>query len=333
MTTPSGTFASDVVNLTLRNTRKVLADNLSTHSVVLSSIKSAGGYETKEGGHEIQEPLMYGSNTTVKSYSGYEPFDLEPQVGTDSATYSWKQVGGSVSISGIEAFQNSGKAQLLSLLKARMEQLKITFYENIDDQLVSDGTGNGGKDLGGLALLVEEGGATSTVGNIDSSTYSWWANQSTDFDATYSSATFGTTNAGQSDTNGINAFRAMHYLCTRKSQMPNLILTTADVRADFEAGSETHRRTQSLEAAEMGFEDNVRFKGIPVVWDANVPAGTAWFLNTQFLRFIVGKGHEFKMSGFEAPIDQDAKVAKIHLYAALTTNRRSAQGVIYDIGV
>ena len=39
------------------------------------------------------------------------------------------------------------------------------------------------------------------------------------------------------------------------------------------------------------------------------------------------------MSGFEAPIDQDAKVAKIHLYAALTTNRRSAQGVIYDIGV
>ena len=333
MAVPNSSFANSLINLTLRNTRKVLADNFTSHSVVLDSIKKAGGYETKSGGYEIQEPLRYGGNTTIKSYSGYEPFDLAPQEGITSATYSWKQIGGSVSISGIEAFKNSGKEQLLSLLTAKMDQLQDSFYEEVDDQLVADGTGNGGKDIGGLDLLVEEGGASSTVGGIDSSTYSWWANQSTDFAATYTTNSFGATDTGQSDTNGINAFRSMLYDCTRKKERPNLILTTADIRAEFEAVTETHYRTQSLDAAEMGFDDSVKFSGIPVIWDANVRAGTAWWLNTKFLRFIVGKGHEFKMSGFEAPIDQDAKVAKIHLYCALTTNRRSAQGVIYNCGV
>lgn len=331
MTTPNSSFANDVINLSLRNTRKVLADNFTSHSVVLDSIEKAGGVERKSGGYEIQEPLRYAGNTTIKSYTGYEPFDLLPEEHTTSATYSWKQIGGTVSISGIEAFKNSGREQLLSLVKGRMDSLTDSFYEEVDDQLVGDGTGNGGKDIGGLALLVEEGGATSVVGGIDSSTYSWWANQSLDFNTTYSAASFGTTNSGQSDTNGLNAFRQMLYDCTRKRERPNLILTTADVRAEFEAVTETHYRTQSLKAAELGFDDSVKFSGIPVIWDANVPAGTAWFLNTKFLRFIIGKGHDFKMSGFEAPIDQDAKVAKIHLYCALTTNRRAAQGVIFDI--
>lgn len=331
MAVPNSSYPTDLVNSTLRYTRGVVADNFTEHSVVLSSIKSAGGYETLPGGREIQEPVRYQGNGTIKSYSKYEPFDLQPTEHTTSANYSWKQIGGTVSISGIEAFQNgSSKHQLFSLLDQKMQALSDDFYETVDDQLVADGTGNGGKDIGGLALLVEEGGNVSTVGGIDSSTYSFWANQSLDFDNTYT-GTFGQTDTGQADTNGMNAFRSMLYSCTRKSERPNLILTTADVRQLFEAVTETHYRTQSLDAARLGFNDSVNFSGIPIVWDANVPAGTAWFLNTKRLRFVVGKGHDFKMSGFEAPIDQDAKVAKIHLYCALTTNWRAGQGVIFDI--
>ena len=133
-----------LISLTLRNTRDTIADNLSTHSVTLSSIKRAGGLEEKEGGYEIAEPLMYAANDTVKAYSGAEPFDMTPQDPVTTATYSWKQVGGTTQINGLEAFQNSGRAQLKSLLKARMKQLQISFYENIDAQLVSDGTGTNG---------------------------------------------------------------------------------------------------------------------------------------------------------------------------------------------
>lgn len=333
MAVPNSSFANAVVNTTLRNTRKLLADNLSTHSVVLDSIKKAGFLEEKSGGYEIQEPLMYDGNTTVKSYSGYEPFDLTPQEGITSATYSWKQVGGSVSISGIEAFQNSSKERLVDLLAGKMEQLKISFYERIDEQLLSDGTGNSGKDIGGLQLLVEEGGATSTVGGIDSSTYSWWANQSLNFSGTYTSNNFTVADTGIADCNGLDAMRTMWYDTRRKSQVPKLILTTADIRADVEAKYTTYQRHLGLGAVEMGYDDSVRYKNIPVIDDSNVPAGHMWFLNPQFLKFIIGKGHNFKMSGFEAPIDQDAKVAKIHLYCALTTNRRSAHGVIYNLGV
>ena len=63
------------------------------------------------GGERIQVPLMYGTNSTVKSYRGYEQLDTTPQDGMTSAFYEWKEVAGTISISRLEQRQNSGEGR------------------------------------------------------------------------------------------------------------------------------------------------------------------------------------------------------------------------------
>ena len=41
-------------------------------------LKERGGIREDEGGTSIVEPLMSGTNTTVKSYRGYEIIDVTP---------------------------------------------------------------------------------------------------------------------------------------------------------------------------------------------------------------------------------------------------------------
>ena len=50
------------------------------------------------GGESIVETVMYGKNTTAKSYSRYETLDTTPQDESTIARYNWKQYADSVTI-------------------------------------------------------------------------------------------------------------------------------------------------------------------------------------------------------------------------------------------
>ena len=323
---------------TFRRVRGPMTDNLSTQNVVLASIREAGGLRVEDGGVEIQENLLYGSNSTVRAYSGYEPFDLTPQEGIDAAIFQWKQLVGTVSISGIQEFKNSGKSRIKSLLETKIKQLDVSFREAVGDQLLDDGTGNGGKNLTGLDLVVEDGTAWSTVGGIDSNTYTFWRNQFIDFDSAFSTS-FTTKASGQVDVEGIRAFRRMYNLLVRGTDKPNLILTSREVAEAYESvGSGDRSRIMlgtSPKLLELGFT-NLFYKDVPIVWTANIGVGSTndqdvWFLNTEYLKFVIGSGHNFAMSDFVKPIDQDARVAHMHIYANLTCSNRSLQGRLIDV--
>jgi hypothetical protein len=319
-----------ILTTTFERVRAVLADNLTTHSVVLAAIRMAGGVRIEPGGAFIRENLLYGSNPTVKSYQGLEVFDTAEAEGISAARFDWKQLGGTVVIPNIELFQNSGKAQIKSILQSRLEQLDITFRETVDDQLLADGTGNGGKDLGGLDLLVEDGTAWGTGGNIDSSTWTFWRNQFLDFDGTYTS--FST--AAQGSVEGMIALRVVRDLCRRKKDLPNLILSGATLKQAYEHYMEgTHVRIRhDSRLADLGFP-NIEFDGIPWVYDASVADDDLWMLNTNHLHFVIGEGHNFKVDPFQTPVDQDGRVAKMTLYANMTTSNRARQGRIIDFAV
>ena len=83
---------------TLKNYRNQMADNLTGHEALLWELKSKGFMRTEDGGTSIVEPLLYGRNTTVKSYNGYDVLDTTPQTGITAAEYDWKQIAGTVSM-------------------------------------------------------------------------------------------------------------------------------------------------------------------------------------------------------------------------------------------
>ncbi|MEM3145979.1 MAG: phage major capsid protein [Candidatus Nitrosotenuis sp.] len=307
-----------LVTTTLKNYRKNLADNITAHQALFMQLKKKGFIREEDGGTSIVEPLLVGKNTTVRSYSGYDVLDVTPQAGVTAAEFAWKQIAGSVTISGEEEFKNSGSAtRVLSLLETKIKQLEISMTLEINRQLFGDGTGNGGKDITGLALAVEDGTAWSVYGGIDSNAYTYWRNQWIG-------------SVGSFAANGVDRMRTLFNSASRGTEKPTLIITTQAIFEAYEKSLSPALRFSDPETADAGFM-NLLFRGVPVVFDDDAPAGELRMLNSEYLRLVIGKGRNFSVTPFVRPENQDAKVSQILFYGNLTCNNRARQGVLTGI--
>lgn len=313
------------------------------HQVVWYQLKERGFVREDEGGTSIVEPLLVGRNTTVKSYAGYDIIDTAPQQGITAAEYNWKQVAGSVSISGEEEFKNSGsKTKVISLLQSKITQLELSMMLEMNRQLQADGTGNGGKDITGLALAVEDGAAWSTYGGIDSNAFTYWRNQWVDYNATYGILDLG---AGITTSlkNLIRAMTNIYNSAMRGKVRPTVIITDQMMYEAYEQAlqltSSNYRIMIDTKMADAGFM-NLLFKETPVTFDEDMPNASIvtnsdnhemLFLNVDFMKFVIGRGKNFVVTDMMRPENQDAKVSQIIVYGNLTINNRARQGRISNI--
>lgn len=343
-----------LLTATLDNYRDKLTENVFASSVLLSAIKAAGGYETRDGGEQIKVPLMYG-RTPVASYSGYDTLDTTPADGITAAFYTWRQLSTPIAISRIEERKNSGQAQLFSLLKAKITQAEMSITEEVNYQLLGKTvsgsafvSGNGGKDLDPLALLIpKDPTASVTVGNINRNTESWWRSRSIDGSTNGSSATDSGALKGW-DLNTwaelFAAMRATYNYCSRGAGgNANMIITDQTGFETYEAGLADKTRYTQQSSGSLAF-DNISFKkGCPMYWDERVPdlengaihssatTSTFFFLNTKYLYFIVDSQTNFITTPFTKPENQDAKVAHILLYGNLCCSQMRKQGLLYGV--
>lgn len=316
---------TSIVATTIKNYRRSMADNITNHQVLWYQLKERGFIQEEDGGTSIVEPLMYGTNTTVKSYRGYEIIDTTPQEGMTAAEYDWKQIAGSVTISGQEEFMNSGKSKMISLLKSKILQLETSLMLAINAQLQADGTGNGGRDLTGLNILVEDGTAWSIVGGIDSNANPYWRNQWIG-------------SVGSFTTNGNDRMRTLYNSASRGKVKPTLLVSTQAVYEAYEKTLVQNERFLDTKLGDAGFL-NLMFKATPFVFDDDTPStsngggsiGDLIMINADFMRFVLGKGKNFVMTEFQKPENQDAQVAQLLIYGNLTTNNRQRQGRLTGI--
>lgn len=313
----ANTNFSTLVATTLKNYRPKLADNITNHQVLVWMLKQLGFVEEKDGGETLVEPLLHGENTTVGSYSGYDLISTVPQTGISAAEFEWKQIAGTFSISGREEFQNSGsKTQVISLVTSKIQQLELSMKLEVNEQVFGDGTGNGGKDITGLELAVENGAAWSTYGGIDSNTYSFWRNAYL-------------AEGGALD---LASMRNVFNSASRSKSTPKLLICPQDVYEDYEAlalANNDITRTDS-KLGDAGFQ-NLLFKGVPLVFDEDCTADSMYFLNPEHLRFCIGRGRNFVTTPTQKPDNQDARLSQVLLYCNFTCNDRRRQGVLTGI--
>lgn len=305
-----------ILSTTLKKYQKTLTDNIHKSNAVFYQLKKNGGMREEDGGERIVEPLMYGKNTTAKSYSGYEALDTTPQTGIDSAEFNWKQYSVSISISGLEERQNAGTSRIINLLEAKTTQAEMSLTEALSVGLFSDGTGNGGKNLTGLQAMVSNSG---TYGGISSSANTWWK-------------------AGidsNSEALGLPKMRtAYNTSSVGGKDAPTLIVTTQTLFESYEAlftntaisGGGSHFSTPSegrKTMADGGFQ-TLEFKGVPIVWDEQCPSGTMYFLNSKHMKLVMHKNANFRTTDFVKPENQDARIAQILVQGNLTCNRRAS---------
>ena len=316
---------TELVTTTLRNRDTMVADNVTNHNALLRTMEDTGKIKNAGGGRDLTEPLLYNELAT-KFYDGFETFTIDTSTEVvDAAVYQWKQLGGFSFISGKEKIMNREKWQAVSLAEARIDALIAGLRNKTGLSIYSLGTGEGGKEFGGLRLLVSDDGV-GTVGGIDASVETWWKNN---FD-------FGTVDI-TADTI-LSKMNAMQLACTRGSDQPNLIMANgAYFTAYWESLQENARHTSS-KLADAGFR-TLEFVGTPVVYDAqcatdlvNPGAGRMYFLNTKYLCFRKAPERWFSTEKARKVENADYDVIPNWTMGNMTTNARFLQGVIGSDG-
>jgi len=296
----------NLLSTTLANYRDQLTDNIFTARPLTYTLMEKGRIRMLNGGTKIIEPLIYGLNDTVGSYGGYDTLNLAPQEGISAAEFEWKQYAASISISGIEEAKNNGEQEIINLLEAKIMQAEESMREGFNTMFFADGTGNSSKDWNGLGNLVESG---NTVGNIDSSTYTWWKsyeeNTSTALTLAQMSTAYNSVSVG--------------------NDHPDTLLTTQTLFEKYEALLQPNLRYTDTKTADAGFQ-NLLFKSAPVMYDTGCTAGTFYFLNSKYLTLVGHTSKWFDQTAFIRPEDLDARYALIMCYGNLTVRNRAKQG-------
>jgi hypothetical protein len=286
-------------------------DNIFKRTATLNWLQTKAKLQS-QGGTEARHPVEGATNTTFQTYSGYDQLTPANDELIDTAVYQWKQAAIFVPMSGIEEAKNSGDSAVINLLQTKINNAEMTAAEEFETMLFnSDGSGNGGKDWGGLPALI---GTTNSAGGISGALNTWWQSYVDD--------------AGGSDTalnlkDMAKAYNSVSYGVDKCDYM----VTTQELYEAYEQLLLPQQRFTDPTTGKAGF-DNLVHKAGTVVWSDFVPEKKMYFLNSNHLKLTVLSNKWMDFRGFIEPYDVDAKYALILSYGTFATDGRRYLGVL-----
>jgi len=294
----------------------IFNSNILTHRLLRKSKAGASGMK-------VLQPVEYAKADAKGFYSGYDILDTSPSEVFTDAEYDWKQCYATISISGREDALNDGAERVIDLLEAKVKNAEKSLKDMFGTSLYGTQTGSG-DDFVGLRSIIATG---RSLGGIDSSNYDWW-------DAgVVATATNGMTYDQAVDSSHADFIqkyiREAYGSLTIDGQKPSIIVTTQVVFDAYEESLTAQKRfgASSKSLADAGFT-NLMYRGTPIVVDDHCPAGYMFFLNENYLQFRHHRKRNFKFEGFQKPVNQDARVAKILWLGALTCSAPRYMGSI-----
>lgn len=323
---PSSTM-NEIVTTTLRSRTGKLADNVSKNNELLHRLERKGKRKMVNGGRTIVQEMEYAENGTYKRYSGYEALNISPSDVFTSAEFNYAQAAVAVSISGLEMIQNSGEAAIIDLLSSRISNAEKTIMNNIALDCYSDGTADGGRQIGGLQLLVSATPTTGTVGGID---------RSTTVGSFYRNKLFSALTTGGAAATSANITSYMNRLwlqLKRATDKPDLIVADNNYYRLYWESLQAIQRIGDATGTSQTLTPSLKYETADVVFDGGVgggcPVNTMYFLNTDYIYFRPAAGRNFEALGGEREsVNQDAMVKLIVWAGNMTLSNGSLQGVL-----
>ena len=295
----------------------------SKNNALLRRLKAKGNVKTVDGGRTIVQELEYAENGTYRRYSGYEALNISPSDVFTGAEYNYAQAAVAISISGLEELQNAGEEQIINLLSGRIKNADRTLVNNIALDIYSDGTADGGRQIGGLQLLVAAVN-TNTVGGINAGTYTFWQNK------VFSSVTNGGSAASSAN---IQSYMNRLYLqLVRGADAPDLIVADNNYYRLYLESLQAIQRIAGEESAGIGF-NALKYMNSDVVLDGGygggAPTNTMYMLNTDYLFFRPHANRNMVPIGDDRyAVNQDAMVKLVGFAGNMTTSNRFLQGYL-----
>jgi len=322
---------SDIIATTIQHRNGVLADDLTNNNALLRTLKKRGNVRPFSGGNVILEELMYNDPSTnnADSYSGYQLINISPDSPISAPQFDIKQYAASVTVSGLEMLQNNSKERIIDLVDGRMQVSEARIMNRIGSDIYLDGTGNGGKNITGLAAAVPDS-PTNTYGGIDRNTWAFWQSQS------FSGTTDG--GAAVSSSNIIQYMTALGLSLVRGNDKPDLWVADNNYYGFYVNALQAIQRVTSDGGGDAGAGfASLKFYGggmsADVVLDGGIGgAATAnhmWALNTKYIYFRPHSDRNFvPIGGERQAVNQDA-IVKLYGWAGnLTCSGSQFNGVL-----
>jgi hypothetical protein len=290
-------------------------DGISTNNALVWMLRESGNIKISEGGRTFTHPLMYALNTSfaARAHDATIPTP-DPQTHTHSE-WNVRTISGSITLFKLHQAMNQGKAVILKYLQEKKQSASVSITEIMGDQFV-DGTGTD-PDWDSIETIASTTN-TTTVGGIAGSDASW---------QNYSAAIGGAFNTSN---NGITAFDAAVRGTTFGNKSTRAIFTTSAVFGLYYISQAGNIRYYNEQLADAHFE-HLNFGRRPVLWDDNIDAGRAYFLDTDSLWLQVLKMGNLVTTEFMPTTNQLSEQALMYLFGNITTGSRRTQGVVTGI--
>lgn len=297
------TFDTDFASLTVDNfIRSTVTDQVFDEHGLLGWIERKVGVDRVAGGDNILIPVGTAEDTAGGSYSGFDVFDTTPSETITNAVYTWKHYQQPIVVSAREVLRNAGRTEgVINMWLAKSDVALKSLRSKLNADAFLDGTGNSGKNILGLGILVDSAG---TVGGINRSTATYWQSNET---------AAGGSLAVDTSTGMLRVFTN----CSTGSgdgSVPDALMTTQAVYEAYENLLAPDIRHTSGVVGEAAFS-GLAFKGAPLMWDADCNTQTLYFLRSDALEAYVHPDRDFMTTKIakadDGTLQQDAWVANI----------------------
>jgi hypothetical protein len=278
------------------------------HLVDKNSVRRAGGAS-------IIVPLRSSKNTTAGFYDGFQTISVQPQEELTAAQYKWKQAAVSISVSGREErIQNAGQYAVLDLVQSKIKGAEESLKDKINTALFA--ASPAAADIGSLVTSID---ATSQIGDVNSTTYSFWQSTST--------------SSGSFAAQGLSDMRTLWSTLEVKAPAAptDLILTTTTIYNYYEGALTAQQRYAPVDKTGNASFDALQFRSAPVRYDAACNSGVAYFLNSKVMELDIHSGTDFIMRDWVPSINQDAKTALFMVGLELVIKNRRKLGKLTGI--
>lgn len=323
MTTPN---IEEMATFTIESRRRKLADNVSDNTALLSRLKMRNKIVPITGGRTIYEELEYDENETYKRFSGYEALNVSPSEVFSAAEFDLRQVAVAVSISGREQLLNAGREAMMDLLTKRISNAEKTMVNGLSEDLYSNGTADGGKQVDGLQAAIIAGAAqdtppaTGTHGGINRANHEFWRNQFRD--------------AGNDTGTSFLAHMMNLWVRTcRNREKIDLIPADNNFYVRFWSALQNQQRFASPQMGRMGF-DTLKFNTADVILDGGLggsaPANRMYFINSEYLRWRPHRDADMRPGMNRYAVNQDAIIKLMFWAGNLTVSNMFVQGILTD---
>ncbi|WKA31604.1 phage major capsid protein [Bradyrhizobium roseum] len=323
----------EILSLALEDRSAGYQDLVSNSNAALAVLKRKGLWETYSG-PRIRQTLLYNKTGSAVWYNGFDFLNPRPAELFNDAEFTPKMLAVAVVMSNEEILNNQGTAQLKNVMKSHIKAAEMELEDVTDASIHSNGSGFGGKELGGLQLAIPTITNTGTYGGIDRASNAIWRTSS--FDAHTFAPDIGTQVTATTVRPMFNRIMTQR---SRNKRGADLLLCSRQHYEAYDAATVAIQRiNDETQLGKLGFQTLKYFGGgrtAEIVQDggigSNMPDNATYGLDTDSLRMRYHPERNFsKIGSSMMPINQDAVVQYIGLMGELTMENPLFNWKLYD---